>query len=67
MNPKLYIVFGLLFAAVALVLSLQTSRAPVFGTGEPGFYDIAADGGALGFGIAAGCCFLASAVVKRKE
>ena len=75
MQPKIYFVLGIIFAAVALYLSLQvdygnvqssggwraSSDAPVAGTGV----DAAADGGALGFGIISASCFISSAVTRK--
>ena len=69
--PAVYFVFGIISAVIAYSLSLKWQTGlpsslpfePQVGAGV----DIAADGGALGFSILAGICFLCSAYLQKKR
>lgn len=66
--PVIYFLMGILFTVVAFYLSLQWEIGIGSRGDSGGGVDIAADGGALGFAILSGVCFICSAyLVKWRE
>jgi len=63
--PAIYFALGLIFSGVAYYLSLMSPSLMIIlkGTGVDG----AADGGALGFAILSGLCFVCCAYLSKKN
>ena len=65
----LFLILGFVFAVFAAILSFQqdTYSDCTYDGGCGGGIDIAADGGAAGFAILSGLCFLSAGIIKKES
>ena len=63
----LFLILGFVFAVFAAILSFQKDTYSYCYEGCGGGIDIAADGGAAGFAILSGLCFLSLAITSMKN